>query len=110
MEDLGFFVRYRLAATDNGNCYTLLQLSAASILGLVYRISAVVAEGNRDNGAYIDTDTIFLPHQLVRILPRDFSVYMQRHRERLDYTFSIEDIENIGSQEQGLVWLVPQPT
>ena len=44
MEDLGFFVKYRLAAMDNGNRDTLLQLSAATILGLVDGISAVIAE------------------------------------------------------------------
>ncbi len=45
---------------------------------------------------------MFLPHQLVRILPRDFCVYLQRHRERLDYTFSNEEIENIGRQHKAL--------
>ena len=35
-------------------------------------------------------------------MPRDFSVYLQRHRERLDYNFSIEEIENIGHQQKDL--------
>ena len=44
MEDLGFFVKDFLAAMDNGNCDTLLQFSAAAILGLVDGISTLVAE------------------------------------------------------------------
>ena len=102
MEDLGFFVKDRLAAMDNGNCDTLLQLSAAAILGLVDGISAVVVERNEDNEAYIDDATSVLPHQLFRILTRNLSVYLQRHREHLDYTFSIEEIENIGRQHKAL--------
>ena len=47
-------------------------------------ISAVVVDRNEYNEAYIDNATSVLPHQLVRILPSDFSVYLQRHRERLD--------------------------
>ena len=49
MEDLGFFVKDCLAAMDNGNCDTLLQLSEATILVLVDGISAVVVERNEDN-------------------------------------------------------------
>ena len=84
MEDLGFFVKDCLAATENGNCDTLLQLSVAAILGLVDGISSVIAERNKENEAYIDAAPSGIPHQLVRILPRDFSVYLQRHREHLD--------------------------
>ena len=102
MEDLGFFVKYRLAAINNGNCDTMLQLSAAAILRLVDGISAVVAERKQDNEAYIDADTSVLLHQLVCIPPRDFSAYLQRQREHLDYTFSIEEIENIGRQHKYL--------
>ena len=102
MEDLGLFVKDRLAAMNNGNRDTLFQLSVAAILGLVDGISAVVAERNEDNEAYIDTAASVLPHQLVRILPHDFSVYLQRHRKRLDYTFSIEEIENIERQHKAL--------
>ena len=87
---------------ENGNCDTLLQLSAAAILGLVDGIIAVIAEQNEDNEAYIDAAPNVLTHNLVRILTRDFSVYMQRHRERLDYTFSIKEIENIGRQHKAL--------
>ena len=36
----------------------------------------------------------------MRILPHDFSIYMQRQRERLDYTFSIKKIDNIGHQHK----------
>ena len=92
MKDLGFFVKDCIAAMENRNFDTLLQLSAAAILGLVDGISSVVAERNKYNEAYIDNYPSVLPHQLVLILTRDFSVYLQRHRERLDYTFSIEEI------------------
>ena len=44
MEDLGFFVKDLLAPIDNGNHDTMLQLSAAAILGLVDGISAVVVD------------------------------------------------------------------
>ena len=102
MEDLGFFVKDCLAAMDNGNCDTLLQLSEATILVLVDGISAVVVERNEGNEAYIDAAPSVLPHQIVRILPRDFSVYLQCHWESLDYTFSIEEIENIRRQHKAL--------
>ena len=69
IEDLGLFVKYRIAAMDSGNRDTLLQLSAAAILGLVDGISAVVAERNEDNKVYIDADPSVLPHHLARILP-----------------------------------------
>ena len=87
---------------DNGNCDALFQLSAAAILGFVDGVSAVVAERNKDNEAYIDAATIVLSHLLVRILPRDFSIYLKSHRDRLDYTFSIGEIENIRRQHKAL--------
>jgi hypothetical protein len=102
MEDLGMFVKDRLSAMDNGHRETLLRLSASAILELVDGITAVVAERTEDNEAYINAAPDVLPHQLVRILPRDFCVYLQRHRERLDYTFSNEEIENIGRQHKAL--------
>ena len=102
MEYLGSFVKDLIAAMDNGNCDTLLQFSTAAILGLVDGISAVVAEQNKYNEAYIYAAPSVLPHQLVRILSRDFFVYMQCHEERLDYTFSIKEIENIGLQNKAL--------
>ena len=74
----------------NMNCDTLLQLSAAAILGLVDGISAVVAERNKDKKAYIGAAPSVLTHQIVRILPRNFSVYLQRHQERIKYTFKIK--------------------
>ena len=80
MEDLGLFVKECFAAMDNGNCDTLLQLSAAAILGLVNGISAVVSERNEYNEAYIDNAPSVIPHQLAHIMPNDFSVYLQRHR------------------------------
>ena len=46
MEDLGLFVKDSLAAMQSGNCGTLLKLSAATIIGLVDDISAVIAEKN----------------------------------------------------------------
>ena len=49
MEDLVFFVKDCLAAMYNRNCDTMLQFSAATILGLVNGISAVVEERNEDN-------------------------------------------------------------
>ena len=74
---------------DNGNYDTLLQLSAAAILGLVDGISAVVVEQNKGNTAYIDASSSVIPHQVVRILPHNVSVYLKRHRERLDCNFII---------------------
>jgi hypothetical protein len=52
------------------------------------------------NKAYIDAAQDVLPHQLVRILPRDVCVYLQHHRERLDYTFSNKEIETVGRQHK----------
>jgi hypothetical protein len=102
MEDLGMFVKDRLSAMDSGHRDTLLRLSASTIIELVDGITAVVAERTEDNEAYIDSATDVLPHQLVRILPRDFCIYLQRHRERLDYTFRNEEIETIGRQHKAL--------
>jgi hypothetical protein len=98
MEDLDVFVKDRLSAMDSGHREILLRLPASAILELVDGITAVVAERTEDNDAYIDARPVVLPHQLVRILPRDFCVYLQRHRERLDCTFSNEEVETIGRQ------------
>jgi hypothetical protein len=102
MEDLGMFVKDRLFAMDSGHRETLLRLSTSAILELVDGITAVVAERTEDNEAYINVAVDVLPHQLIRILPRDFCVYLQRHMECLDYTFSNEEIENIGRQHKVL--------
>ncbi len=80
------FVKDRLSAMDSGHRETLLRLLASAILELVDGITTIVAERTEDNGAYINAAFDVLPHQLVRILPRNFCVYLQRHRERLDYT------------------------
>jgi hypothetical protein len=102
MEDLGMFVKDRLSPMDSGHRETISRLSASAILELVDGITAVVAERTEGNEAYIDAAPDALPHQLVRILPRDFCVYLQPHRERLDYTFSNEEIETIGRQHKAL--------
>lgn len=102
MEDLGGFVKDRLAAMDDGNRDNLLRVSASAILGLVDGISAVVAERTGDNEAYINAAPAVLPHQLVRVLPRDFSTSLQRHRERLEYTFSAVQVESIGREHKAL--------
>jgi hypothetical protein len=102
MEDLGMFIKDRLFVMDNEHRETLLRLSASAILELVDGIIAVVTERTEDNEAYIKAALDVLPHQLVHILPRDFCVYLQRHRERLDYTFSNKEIENIGRQHKAL--------
>lgn len=65
-------------------------------------ISAVVAERRVDNETYDDAAPSVLPHQLVRILTRDFSHTLQRLRERLDVAFSIEVFENIERQHKAL--------
>ena len=65
-------------------------------------ISAVVAEQKKDNEAYIDAAPGILPHQIFHILPCNFCVYLRCHQERLDYTFNIEEIENIGRQHKAL--------
>jgi len=102
MEDLGMFVKDHLSAMDSGHRETLLRLSASAILELVDGIIAIVAERTEDNEAYINAAPDVLPHQLVHILPRDFYVYLQRHKERLDYTFNNEEIKNIGRQHKAL--------
>jgi hypothetical protein len=101
MEDLGMFVKDRLSAMDSGHRETFLRLLASAILELADGITAVVAERTEDNEAYIDAAPDVLPHQLVRILPRNFYVYLQRHRERLDYSCSNE-VETIGRQHKAL--------
>jgi hypothetical protein len=102
MENLGRFLKGRLSAMDSGHRETLLRLSESAILELVDGITAVVAERTEDNEACIDAAPDVLPHHLVRILPRDFCVYLQRHGERLDYTFSNEEIETTGRQHKTL--------
>jgi hypothetical protein len=102
MEDLGMFFKDRLSAMDSGHRETLLRLSASAILEWVDGITAVVAERTEDNEAYIDAAPDVLPHQLVRILPRDICVHLQRLRERLEYAFSNTEIETIGRQHKAL--------
>jgi hypothetical protein len=65
-------------------------------------ITAVVAESTEDNKDDIDAAPNVLPHQLLRIIPRDLCVYLQRHRKRLDNTFSNEEIDRIGRQHKAL--------
>jgi hypothetical protein len=104
MEDLGMFVKYRLFAMDSGHLETLLRLSASAILELVDGITAVVAkqpENRRKRGLY-RRGSGCSTHQLFRIPLRDFCVYLQRHREPLDYTFGNEEIETIGRQHKAL--------
>jgi hypothetical protein len=76
MEDLGMFVKNHLSAMDSGHRETFLRLSASAILKLVDGITVVVTERTEDNEAYINAALDVLPHQLVRILPRDFCVYL----------------------------------
>ena len=54
----------------------MFPLSAATILGLVDGISVVVAGLNKDNEAYIDAAPGVLPHNLFRILPCNFPIYL----------------------------------
>ena len=80
----------------------IFKLSAATILGLVDGISSIVSEQKEDNKAYINAAPGVIPHKIFRILPHDFYVYLQHHQEHLEYTFSIEDIENIRRQHKAL--------
>ena len=75
---------------ERGNRDMLLQLSKATILGLVDGIIAVFEGKNKYNEAYINADPGVLPHQVVHILPFKFSMYLQRYRENINYTFSIK--------------------
>jgi hypothetical protein len=45
---------------------------------------------------------MFYPISLSAFCPATFCVYQQRHRERLDCTFSNEEIETIGRQHKAL--------
>jgi hypothetical protein len=101
MEDLVMFVKDRLCAMDSGHRDTFT-MSASAVLELVDGITAVVSERTEDNEAYIDAAPDVLPYQLGRILPRYFCVYLQHHRERLDYTFSNEEIGTIERQHKAL--------
>lgn len=95
MEDLGFFIKECIVAMDNDICDMLLRLPVSEILELVNVISVVVAERAEDSGTHLDAATSVLPNQLVYVLPRHFSHPLQRHRQRLEVTFSIEEIKNI---------------
>ena len=92
IEVFSLFVKDRLAAMDSSNCNTLLQLSEASLLGLVDGINDVVAGQNEYNKAYINDVPSVLTHLLVQILSCELSIYLQRQREYLKYTFSIKEI------------------
>jgi C4-dicarboxylate-specific signal transduction histidine kinase len=87
---------------DSGHRETLLRLSLSAILELVDGIAAVVAKRTEDNEAYIDAAPDVLPHQRVRIMPATSAFFLQRHRQRLYYTFSNEEIENIVRQHKAL--------
>ena len=80
----------------------MLKMSADTILVVVYGISDVIAEQNKDNKSYIYNAPGVLPHQLVHITPHNFSVHMQHHQESLEYTFSTKKIKNIGLQNKAL--------
>lgn len=100
MENMGFFVKFCLVAMENTSRDMLLRFSANAVLGLVNSISAIVVEQTEDNEAHRNTASSVRPHQLVRILPRDFSDCLQSHRERLHFNFSIEENEDIGRQKR----------
>ena len=85
---------------DSKNHETLLQLSEAAILVFVDDNSTVIAEQNKDNKSYINAATGVLPHRIVLIMAWYFYIYLQCHRERHDYPFSIDDIYNIGRQNK----------
>ena len=102
VEDLGLFVKDHLASMDRGNHDTMFQLSVATILGLVNGISAVVAEKNEDNEAYINAGPGVATHQLFRILPGYLSVYLYCYGECLKYTVRIGQIDNISRQHKAL--------
>ena len=59
-------------------------------------------EKTKENEAYVSNSTDVLPHQLVLVIPHNFSLFVQHHRECLGYTFSIKEIEMIELQEKVL--------
>ena len=75
---------------DSINCDTLLQLSSSAILGLMDVISTAVALQNKYNESYIEAALGVLTHKFFCILPHEFSIYLQRYQDILDYTFSIK--------------------
>ena len=102
IEDMGMFAKDRLEAMNSDNRDMLLRSTTLAILELVDGISAIVAERTEGNECYLDAAPDVLPHQLVRVLPRHFCTYLQRHRQRLEHTFSAEKIEQIGRQHKTL--------
>lgn len=102
MEETGSFIKDFLVAMDSASSDTLLRLSAIAIFGLVNGISAIFAEQTKNSQAYLDPAPSVMPHQLVGIGLCDFSNCLQHHRKLLDFTFSIQEIEDIGRQHKAL--------
>ena len=102
MEDLGAFVKDRLTAMNGVNRENLLQLLASALVGLVDSISEVVAERTKDNQAYLNAAPAVLPHQLVKILPCNFSNILQYHWQHLEYIYSAIQIEAIECKHKAL--------
>lgn len=102
MKDLDAFVKDRLSAMNGVNRENLLRLLASELVRLVDNISEVVAERTEDNQAYLNAAAAVLPHQLVKILLRDFSNILQCHRHRLKYTHRTVQIEAIECEQMAL--------
>lgn len=73
MEILGSFVKDHLTAMNGMSRKSLLRLSAIALVGLAHDISEVFAKQTEDNQAYLNAALHILPHQLAKILLRNFS-------------------------------------
>ena len=92
----------RVATIDSSKCEMLLRSIASAILALVDGINDIVGERTVGKESYLDAAPDVLPHQLVQVLPRNYCSYLQRLRERLEQTFSAEEIEKIKRQYKTL--------
>ena len=92
----------RVATMGSSKCEMLFRSIASAILALVDDINDVVAKKTADNESYFDAAPDILHHQLVRVLPRNFCSYLQLFRERLEQTFSADEIEKIKRQYKTL--------
>ena len=82
----------RVATIDSSKCEMLLRSIASAILALVDGINDIVGERTVGKESYLDAAPDVLPHQLVQVLSRKYCSYLQRLRERLEQTFSAEEI------------------
>jgi hypothetical protein len=99
---LGSWVRKIYGDLPANSQASIIKGVAQSCLALVCGIRVVVAEREADNaGCFRDLPPV-LPHQLAKLSPLQFQDLVNEQRERLEASFSAEEIDELEQQQMEL--------